>query len=123
MAQGPVEISKIPTESPQLAAGRPARVVRAVGSVQPVRRVRQGRGPARAQVLADGNGRAATRGGGEVIELECGITVYPARSEGAGGGRSGTRATSGSSARRRARKSWLPSWRRSRYGWKPTRRA
>jgi integrase len=33
-------------------------------------------------VLAGGNGRAATRGGGEVIELECGITVYPARSEG-----------------------------------------
>jgi hypothetical protein len=29
-----------------------------------------------------GNGRAATRGGGEVIELECGITVYRARSEG-----------------------------------------
>ncbi len=29
-----------------------------------------------------GNGRAATRGGGEVIELECGITVYPARAEG-----------------------------------------
>jgi hypothetical protein len=28
------------------------------------------------------NGRAATRGGGEVIELECVITVYPARSEG-----------------------------------------
>jgi hypothetical protein len=33
-------------------------------------------------VLAGGNGRVATRGGGEVIELECGITVYPARSEG-----------------------------------------
>ena len=29
-----------------------------------------------------GNGRAATRGGGEVIELECGITVYSARFEG-----------------------------------------
>jgi integrase len=33
-------------------------------------------------VIASGNGRAATRGGGEVIELEYGITVYPARSEG-----------------------------------------
>jgi hypothetical protein len=32
-------------------------------------------------VLAKSNGRAATRGGGEVIELECGITVYPARTE------------------------------------------
>jgi hypothetical protein len=29
-------------------------------------------------VLAAGTGRAATRGDGEVIELECGITVYPA---------------------------------------------
>ena len=28
-----------------------------------------------------GTGRAATRGGGEVIELEYGITVYPAREE------------------------------------------
>jgi hypothetical protein len=32
-------------------------------------------------VLASGTGRAATRGGGEVIELEYGITVYPAREE------------------------------------------
>jgi hypothetical protein len=31
-----------------------------------------------------GNSRAATRGGGDVIEMECGITVYPARP---GGGR------------------------------------
>jgi integrase len=76
MAQASGAISKIPTESPQLAVGRSAR------AVQPVRRARQGGGPARAQVLASGNGRAATRGGGEVIELECGITVYPARSEG-----------------------------------------
>jgi hypothetical protein len=33
-------------------------------------------------VLAAGTGRADTRGGGEVIELEYDITVYPARSEG-----------------------------------------
>ena len=32
----------------------------------------------RARVLPSGIGRAATRGGGPVIELECGITVYPA---------------------------------------------
>jgi hypothetical protein len=32
-------------------------------------------------MLAGGIGRAATRGGGPVIELECGITVYPAREE------------------------------------------
>ena len=67
MGQAPVAISKTPTESPQLAADGPARPVR------PVRRARQGGGPVRAQVLAGGSGRAATRGGGEVIELECGI--------------------------------------------------
>jgi integrase len=33
-------------------------------------------------VRAGGTERAATRGGGEVIEFEHGITVYPARSEG-----------------------------------------
>ena len=46
--------------------------------------LRGGRSPAarrRGRVLASGTGRAATRGGGEVIELECGITVYPARGE------------------------------------------
>jgi hypothetical protein len=35
-------------------------------------------------VLAAGTGLADTRGGGEVIELEYDITVYPARSEGGG---------------------------------------
>jgi integrase len=38
--------------------------------------------PARARVLAGRSGRESNRGGGEVIELECGITVYPARSAG-----------------------------------------
>ncbi|MGH3196401.1 MAG: hypothetical protein ACRDNT_10815, partial [Streptosporangiaceae bacterium] len=33
------------------------------------------------RVRPGGTGRAATRGGGEVIELEYGITVYPAREE------------------------------------------
>jgi hypothetical protein len=33
------------------------------------------------RVLVSGTGRTATRGGGEVIELEHGITVYPAREE------------------------------------------
>jgi hypothetical protein len=32
-------------------------------------------------VSASSNGRAATRGSGEVIELGCGVTVYPARGE------------------------------------------
>ena len=54
MAQAVPAIVKIPTKSPQRARGKPGR--------------------AKA-------GRAATRGGGEVIELEYGITVYPARDE------------------------------------------
>jgi hypothetical protein len=43
---------------------------------------RKASSPARARVLAGSTGRAATRGGCEVIEFERGITVYPARSEG-----------------------------------------
>jgi hypothetical protein len=89
MTLAPPVIFKIPTESPQPArkGGRPAR------------RAKPGR-PAPGRVLANGTGRAATRGGGEVIELEYGITVYPARVEKAAGARSGTRTGSGSSARR-----------------------
>jgi hypothetical protein len=37
--------------------------------------------PAHGRVLANGTGRTATRGGGEVIELDYGITVYPDREE------------------------------------------
>ena len=59
---------KIPTTGP-----RQGRRPRAAGR-------RPGR-PANGRVLANGTGRAATRGGGEVIELEYGITVYPAREE------------------------------------------
>jgi hypothetical protein len=72
MTQAPPEVVKIPAESPQLVQGKAAK---------PSGRARKA--PAgRGQVLAVGNGRAATRGDGEVIELECGITLYPARSEG-----------------------------------------
>jgi integrase len=65
MTQAPPAGFKIPTKSPQPArkAARPA----------------GRRAPGR--VLVTGTGRAATRGGGEVIELEHGITVYPARAE------------------------------------------
>ena len=59
------------SRSPQRARGKPGR---ATG------RAKAGR-PATGRVLANGTGRAATRGGGEVIELEYGITVYPARDE------------------------------------------
>ena len=62
MTQAPPASFKIPTKSPQPARGKAAR-------------------PAPGRVLATGTGRAATRGGGEVIELEHGITVYPAREE------------------------------------------
>jgi hypothetical protein len=71
MAQSAPARTKIPTKSPQPARGKPAR---------PAGRAQAGR-TARGQVVASGTGRASTRGGGEVIELECGITVYPAREE------------------------------------------
>jgi hypothetical protein len=60
--------TKIPTNSPQPARVRPARL--------------KARRPARSRVLAGGAGRPATRGNGNpVIELECGVTVYPARED------------------------------------------
>jgi integrase len=70
MTQAPAAVFKIPTESPQPAhkAARPARRAKAAS-------------PAPGRVLANGTGRAATRGGGEVVELGYGITVYPAREE------------------------------------------
>ena len=70
MTQAPPAVFKIPTKSPQ-----PARK-----AARPAGRATTGR-PAAGRVLASGTGRAATRGGGEVIELEYGITVYPAREE------------------------------------------
>jgi integrase len=71
MAQTAPANFKIPTKSPQSRAGR---------AVRPAKRAKSGR-PAAGRVLAAGTGRAATRGEGEVIELEHGITVYPAREE------------------------------------------
>jgi hypothetical protein len=71
MTQAPSAIFKIPTNSPQPSRGKPA---------GPAQQAKAGhRAPGR--VLANGTGRAATRGGGEVVELEHGITVYPAREE------------------------------------------
>jgi hypothetical protein len=71
MTQAAPAVFKIPTKSPQPARGKAGR---------PSGRARAGR-PAPGRVVANGTGRAATRGGGEVIELEYGITVYPAREE------------------------------------------
>ena len=70
MTQAPAAVFKIPTESPQ-----PARK-----AARPARRAKAAR-PAPGRVLANGTGRTATRGGGEVVELGYGITVYPAREE------------------------------------------
>jgi len=69
MTQAAPARTKIPTTGPKRA--RPA-----------WRRARKAAAPARTAVVAIGTGRESTRGGGEVIELECGITVCPARSEG-----------------------------------------
>jgi hypothetical protein len=71
MTQAPPAIFKIPTKSPQPPCGKPGR---------PSGRAKAGR-TASGRAIVNGTGRAATRGGGEVIELEYGITMYPARGE------------------------------------------
>ena len=72
MAQAAPVGPKIPTKSPQPAGTKAARSGRTAAG-----RAR------RRQVFASGTGRPATRGDGRVVvELECGITVYPAREEG-----------------------------------------
>ena len=71
MTQSAPAQAKIPHRSPQLSAHRAVRA-----------RPKKASSPGRAMVLAGSTGRAATRGGGEVIDRECGITMYPARSEG-----------------------------------------
>ena len=72
MAQSAPAVFKIPTKSPQ-----PARR----GAARPSAGREKVSRTARGRAFASGTGRAATRGGGEVIELEYGITVYPAREE------------------------------------------
>jgi integrase len=71
MTQAAAAIVKIPTVSPQPGRGTAVRRAKRTTAVR----------PAAGRVLASGAGRAAPRGGGEVIELEHGITVYPAREE------------------------------------------
>ena len=112
MAQSAPAVFKIPTKSPQPARSKPGR---------PVGRAKTRR-PASGRVRASGAGRAATPGGGVVIELEYGITVYPAREEHGRWRAVWYEGASGSSARRRARRSWPPGWRTSPNGWQPTRR-
>jgi hypothetical protein len=69
-ASAQIEIPAVSPQPPRSGAARPAGRAKRTGA------------HARAKVLATGTERESTRGDGEVIELECGITVYPARSEG-----------------------------------------
>ena len=63
--------SKIPTKTPQPAS---------VGAGGTARGARRSRRAARPSALLRGDARAANRGDGRVVvELECGVTVYPAR--------------------------------------------
>jgi hypothetical protein len=71
MTQATAAIFKIPTESPQLAGGRISRVRKAAAA--------QSRAASRVAFIET---RAATRGDGEVIELDLGITVHPPRDKG-----------------------------------------
>ncbi len=77
MLQDPCPEPKIPTKNPQPARAEARRAAgRARGGPRSRRTPRPG-------VLQLGDARAATRGAGRVVvELECGITVYPAREEG-----------------------------------------
>jgi hypothetical protein len=74
MTQASAAIFKIPTESPQPARGTASRARKAAAAQPKAGRRAAGR-------VAGVETRAATRGDGEVIELEYGITVYPAREE------------------------------------------
>jgi hypothetical protein len=73
MAQSAPARANFPTDSPQLFRKGAAR-----GNGRP----KPAGSSDRSLLRSASTGRAAIRGGGDVIELECGITVYPARSEG-----------------------------------------
>jgi hypothetical protein len=71
MTLAPAAIFKIPTESPQLARAAASRARKAAATM-----------PKAASRVAVIETHAATRGDGEVIELDLGITVYPPRDKG-----------------------------------------
>jgi len=73
MAQAAFARTKIPTKSPQPPAALPCSL--------PVRRGRTALRHVSGTSPAERTARSAARGGGEVIELSCGVTVYPAREE------------------------------------------
>src|SRR5690242_18205019 len=71
MTPVPTAVFKIPTESPQPARGPVGRARKAAAAK-----------PKPSSRVAGTGTRAATRGDGEVIELDLGITVYPPRQDG-----------------------------------------
>jgi hypothetical protein len=71
MAQAPAAVFKIPTKSPQPARGEASRARKRVAAK-----------PKPASRVAGVETRVATRGDGDVIELDLGITVYPPRDKG-----------------------------------------
>ncbi|HET6190572.1 MAG TPA: tyrosine-type recombinase/integrase [Trebonia sp.] len=75
MTQAPVSIFKILTESPQPARGPVGRARKAAVAKPKATGLAAGR-------ILGVETRAATRGDGEVIELDLGITVYPPRDKG-----------------------------------------
>jgi hypothetical protein len=74
MTQAPASVFKIPTKSPQNPHNRPeaALAERKAATAQ----------PRAASRVAGIETRAATRGDGDVMELDLGITVYPPRDKG-----------------------------------------
>jgi hypothetical protein len=75
MTQAPASIFKILTESPQLARGAVGRARKATAAKPKATGLAAGR-------VVGIDTRIATRGDGEVIELDLGITVYPPRDKG-----------------------------------------
>lgn len=71
MTQAAAAVFKIPTKSPQAPRAKASRARKAAAAQ-----------PKAASWVAGVETRAATRGDGEVIELESGIAVYPPRQEG-----------------------------------------
>jgi hypothetical protein len=85
MARTVLSHSKIPTRNPQLSLAEG-------GEAAAPARARTRRAPRGAATLVNGDLRRGTRGEGRVVmEVEGGVTVYPARHPGTGGGQSGTR--------------------------------
>ena len=72
MTQAPAAVFKIPTKSPQPSRAKAASRALKLVAAQ----------PKAARRVAGVETRAVTRGDGEVIELELGITVYPPRGKG-----------------------------------------